>query len=85
MPRIYDGNSDPHDFCCRCFPPSEEEAFDEFGAGEGPDGRGNCFGYDAEHPPYGSREDARVAAGDPRAYCYRCEVCNEVLTDDDDA
>jgi hypothetical protein len=53
MPRIYDSSNDPLDFCRGCFP-SEEEALEEYGdiavTGEGPDGRGNCFGWDAEHP-----------------------------------
>ena len=34
--------------------------------GDGPDGRGNCFGYDASHPEY-------VEAG------YSCDKCGKVL------
>jgi len=53
MPRIYDSASDPQDYCVRCFPSTEEKAFAIHGhSGDGPDGRGNCFGYDCEHPPY---------------------------------
>ena len=52
MPRVCDGNSDPHDFCSRHFPPTEAAAQAKYGAGEGPDDRGNCFAYDPEHPPY---------------------------------
>lgn len=70
MPRIYASNNDPVDFCRDCFP-SEDEAIEEYGGkGDGPDGRGNCFGWDAEHPPYGDED-------------YRCEQCGSVLTDDD--
>jgi hypothetical protein len=70
MPRIYDGNSDPHDFCLRHFPQTEEKARKRFGAGEGPDNRGNCFGYNAEHPPYSDTD-------------YGCEMCGKRLTDND--
>ena len=71
MPRIYTSESDPIDFCEGCMP-------DEFTAvkvyntlGDGPDGRGNCFEYEAEHPPY---EDTD----------YKCDICGEVLTNYDD-
>lgn len=69
MPRIYDGHSDPFDFCKRCFP-SEEEALAAYGAGEGPDGRGNCFGWNAEHPDYQGEK-------------YRCCSCGRLLRDGD--
>ncbi len=70
MPRIYTSASDPLDFCRECFPRSEDEAFEDYGnLGDGPDGRGNCFGYDAEHPPYDD--------------WYNCEICRKQLTDDD--
>lgn len=70
MPRIYTSASDPMDYCYDCFPSSEEEAFDLHGHdGNGPDGRGNCFGYDAEHPSYDSCD-------------YFCCGCGEPLTDD---
>ena len=44
--RIYTSQSEPLDFCKECAP-SERHAMEEFGnCGDGPDGRGNCFGYD---------------------------------------
>ncbi len=61
MPRIYNGANDPLDFCQRHFPKTESIARERYGDGEGPDGRGNCFEYDASHPDYG--------------YGYRCGVC----------
>lgn len=71
MPRIYDSGNDPLDFCQICYPETEEIAESLFGdvtkTGEGPDGRGNCFGYDAEHPPY---EETN----------YTCNVCHARLT-----
>lgn len=72
MPRIYTGASDPLDFCREHFP-TEAEAIRLYGDGEGPDNRGNCFGYDAEHPPYQGED-------------YRCEIktCRRVLTERDD-
>lgn len=72
MPRICDSTSEPIDFCADCFPKSEDAAHDEFGdVGDGPDGRGNCFEYDTEHPSY-EFED------------YRCHRCKCQLTEDDD-
>lgn len=66
--RIYTSNSDPLDFCKKCFP-SEQEAVERYaGLGDGPDGRGNCFGYDDEHPDYDEEG-------------YRCEQCRVELTD----
>jgi hypothetical protein len=38
--------------------------------GPGPDGRGDCFSYDAEHPNYGGED-------------YRCHSCRCALTDTD--
>lgn len=70
MPRIYDSTSSPHDFCLGCFP-SEVEGLDEYGdVGDGPDNRGNCYGYDAEHPSY-EYED------------YVCCVCRTPLIEQD--
>jgi hypothetical protein len=72
MPRIYSSCSDPIDFCRDCFP-DEDEAERLYGleaAGEGPDGRGDCFGYDAEHPDYAGED-------------YHCETCRERLTEAD--
>ena len=39
--------------------------------GVGPDGRGNCYDYDAEHPPYTDWD-------------YRCHKCGKALTVEDD-
>jgi hypothetical protein len=74
MPRIYDATSDPIDFCRGCFP-SESVAIGKYGDSleerdQGPNHRGNCFGYDAEHPDY--YDDV-----------YTCEVCHKRLTDID--
>lgn len=75
MPRIYTSTSDPVDFCRRHFPLSEEHAFEKYGhLGDGPDGRGNCFGYDEDHPDY---------EADRFAFPYRCAVCQRVLRDAD--
>jgi hypothetical protein len=71
MARIYTSQSDPLDFCNVHFPKSEEIAFKKYGnLGDGPDGRGNCFGYDADHPSY-----------DDDPGWYRCEICKKKLTD----
>lgn len=70
MPRIYDSANNPINFCTDCFP-SEPDAQDEYGdVGDGPDGRGNCFAYEAEHPDYDYEE-------------YTCEKCGKLLTSDD--
>ena len=68
--RIYTSESIPVDFCRDCFP-SEQEAIIEFGnLGDGPDDRGNCFGYDEAHPEYEEMD-------------YKCHRCNKELTDTD--
>ncbi len=68
MPRIYDSASEPVDFCKKHFPTTEEKAFAKFGnVGDGPDGRGNCFGYDDPHPDY--TDDM-----------YKCHTCKKKLT-----
>ena len=60
--RIFTSANDPLDFCLDCAP-SESDAFSLYGdVGDGPDGRGNCFGYDLDHPPY-EHEDYRCAGG----------------------
>lgn len=70
--RIYTSASDPLDFCLR-HAPTEEAAEKRYGnVGDGPDGRGNCFAYDAEHPAYSDLDDD-----------YRCVQCKRVLTDAD--
>lgn len=61
--RIYKSNNDPIDFCVDCMP-DEVEAYQRFGnVGDGPDSRGNCYTYDADHPPYDDGVDY---------YCYDC-------------
>jgi hypothetical protein len=67
--RIYTAKNDPLDFCDECAP-TEEEALELYGEGEGPDGRGNCFAYDAEHPDYDDDD-------------YRCHECGTLLGEDD--
>lgn len=72
MPRIYTSANDPLDFCRKCFPKTEDAAKEEFGdVGEGPDGRGNCFDYDAFHPDY-------------EGLGYKCCSCRKELTEEDD-
>jgi len=78
MPRIYTSASDPIDFCKQCFP-DEDDAIERYGnVGDGPDGRGNCFEYEAEHPPY---EDH--PSFDDGESAYQCEECCEALTSND--
>jgi hypothetical protein len=73
MPRIYDSASNPLDFCLPHMP-QEQIAERRYGnvakTGQGPDGRGNCFGYDSEHPDYDGED-------------YRCTSCKKKLTSDD--
>lgn len=71
MPRIYTSQSDPIDFCVDCMPSEEvaEAAYKYMGGG--PDGRGNCFDYEADHPPYSDEN-------------YTCEECKCSLGDEDD-
>lgn len=72
MPRIYTSASDPIDFCAKHMP-NNVKAHKLYGnAGDGPDGRGNCYGYEAEHPPY-EDEDR-----------YRCETCGKKLLAQDE-
>lgn len=72
MPRIYTSANDPLDFCCKHFPKTEESAVEKYGnVGDGPDGRGNCFAYDADHPGYYND-------------IYRCIVCKKQLGDEDE-
>ncbi len=71
MPRIRNSKNDPLDFCKKCFPKSEETARQRFGGREtGPDGRGDCFCYDDEHPDY--EDDG-----------YVCDKCGKTLTAND--
>jgi hypothetical protein len=71
MPRIYTGSNDPIDFCRYCFPRSEQFAIEKYGEGEGPDDRGNCFDYEADHPPYDGND-------------YKCAKCGDELYDERD-
>lgn len=73
MPRVFTSSNDPLDFCRYCFP-TERQALSKYGnVGDGPDGRGNCFAYDAEHPDY-----------EGEGYvCYRCR--HELDRTDNDA
>lgn len=67
MPRIYASNSDPVDYCYGCFPGPEEGKRYHGRAGDGPDGRGNCYEYEADHPDYDGED-------------YVCHLCREPLT-----
>ena len=70
--RIYTSESNPVDLCMDCAP-DEKTAEEKFGnLGDGPDDRGNCFGYDEERPPYDENPD----------YIYTCEDCGVVLTEE---
>jgi hypothetical protein len=71
MPRIVASNAEPFDFCRCCFPDPGEAAREFSRREDGPDGRGNCYEYNAEHPPYETTD-------------YTCEDCNSPLTDEDD-
>lgn len=72
MPRIYTSANDPLDFCQKHFPKTEEAAREEYGnLGDGPDGRGNCFDYDAAHPTYDGNG-------------YSCVECKKPLNDHDE-
>ena len=72
MPRIYASNNDPIDLCQKHYPATELLAFKRYGhRGDGPDDRGNCFGYDAAHPDYEDED-------------YRCYRCAKRLTREDD-
>lgn len=69
MPRISTSTSDPLDFCNRHMPSEKNARARYANLGDGPDGRGNCFEYDTEHPSY-----------DYAGYC--CYSCGCTLTDD---
>jgi len=62
MPRIYTSTSDPIDFCYKCFPNETAAHNRYYYLGPGPDGRGNCYEYNADHPPYEECD-------------YTCEKC----------
>ena len=71
MPRIYDSSSEPVDYCRRHFPSLAVAERRHGHAGHGPDGRGDCFAYDAAHPPYDGEG-------------YSCKTCGRELTDHDE-
>jgi hypothetical protein len=66
MPRIYTSTNDPVDYCRKCFPDENAAKFLFESLGDGPDGRGNCFDYDADHPDYAGED-------------YHCESCRKLL------
>lgn len=70
MPRIYTSANDPLDFCNECFPNEGWANVDYNDVGDGPDGRGNCFEYNAEHPPYQGTD-------------YVCHACRRPLGEED--
>lgn len=73
MPRVIASNADPVDFCLTCFP-NEQLARRRFGVvavGPGPDGRGDCFEYNADHPSYEGEG-------------YTCDGCRKRLVESDD-
>ena len=67
--RVYTSASDPLDFCRRCRPTRGEARARYETLGPGPDGRGNCFGYDEDHPEYEPGDE--------------CETCKRQLTEND--
>lgn len=72
MPRVFTSANDPLDFCADCFPKTEQSAWDEYAdMGEGPDGRGNCFAYDSDHPAYDCED-------------YKCCKCGKQLDVEDE-
>lgn len=80
--RIYDSESNPHDLCWHCIPP-ESEARKQYKPGpHGPDGRGNCYEYDAPHPWFfdGQNHDGDDWYADDG---YVCEKCGDTLTQAD--
>ena len=69
MPRICDSSNEPIDFCMPHFP-AEADARELYGNGERRDVPGDCFTYDAPHPPYSDTE-------------YKCAECGFPLLDMD--
>jgi|TARA_Y100000389_G_scaffold181733_1_gene197672 hypothetical protein len=71
--RIISSASNCHDFCNDCAP-DPITAEEEYGnVGDGPDDRGNCYGYDeTERPTYDDDPDHQ----------YNCEECDIVLTEE---
>lgn len=80
--RIRDTESNAIDLCRSCIP-TEAEARKEYGQGsDGPDGRGNCYEYDADSPWFfdgiNDEGDEHIANDG-----YDCAVCNDRLTQND--
>jgi len=74
MPRIHATDATCYDYCLDCWHHAgyadEAAAHADHQRGDGPDGRGDCFGHDCPHPPYEDDE-------------YLCAACGVALTDDD--
>ena len=68
--RIYTTSSSPLDYCRLCAPADTPGTKLAHTDGPGPDGRGDCYGYDAEHPDYDGE-------------FYRCHQCRRPLTQGD--
>jgi hypothetical protein len=80
--RFYNSEAGAVDLCKRCWP-SEAEAREKYGKGpDGPDGRGNCFEYDAEHPWFfeGCNDEGDDWFADDG---YDCQECGCRLTQND--
>lgn len=74
MPRIYASDNDPHDYCKNHMPEEGSVTWHRLmNQGDGPDGRGNCFEAEADHPPY-EDDDTGI---------YECMVCGKRLGEDD--
>ena len=73
MPRVYDSDSSPINYCRDCFPDeAEAEALHKFPVRPTDnDGRGCCFDWGSDHPPYDGED-------------YRCHKCRKLLTGKDD-
>jgi hypothetical protein len=73
MPRIYDSNSGPFDYCIGCFPDeADAEELHKFAVpNTANDGRGCCFDHGSDHPPYDCDD-------------YTCHDCGTTLTEEDD-
>ena len=69
--RVVKSNNEPIDFCKDCRP-NKWDAYNEYGHNQevGPDGRGNCYAYDAEHQDY-------------TLDWYKCAICGVLLDETD--
>lgn len=68
--RIYTSSNAPRDYCRDCVPDDDAETRARHTDGEGPDGRDDCYAYDAEHPPYHEE-------------LIHCATCGDELTEED--